>query len=322
MNLDIKANRLSERGATMLEFAMVAGVFFMLIMGIVDFSRYMSAKSLLKKATQSAVRQAASIDSLNVSLSSNVTTQDQLDQFVFSSKIIEDNAYRITDGLTLRSGPGNGFRDGADDYRTRILPYRTGGANSRIVHLAIIMPGEEFSWAHPESGALLAEVSTHPTYTNCTSQCDDQYEKLLIEHPIVAEMRGKVNTLLPFLGGDGSLDITVRSFAYRELPAKSSDIPPANPPNGSCPLDVSTCPAGADLNLCSCLIGPGGSPGGGDAGGEQGGDEGTNPGDGTDPGDDGGDGDASNPPGPCTPVEVCPPGRAPNGCSCVHVLGG
>jgi len=62
----IKFNRREEKGATIIEFALVIGLLLLLVFGIIDFSRFMSAKSVMRKATQAAVRQASTIDGINI----------------------------------------------------------------------------------------------------------------------------------------------------------------------------------------------------------------------------------------------------------------
>jgi len=68
----VKSSRLrraGRRGTTLVEFAVVAPVFFLLVMGMIEFGRAMMVAALLANAAQ----QGARAGSLNGAQSSNVT---------------------------------------------------------------------------------------------------------------------------------------------------------------------------------------------------------------------------------------------------------
>jgi hypothetical protein len=54
----IKVSRENQRGSTMAEFAVVAGVFFMMIIGIIEFSRLLYTHNALTDATRRGARYA------------------------------------------------------------------------------------------------------------------------------------------------------------------------------------------------------------------------------------------------------------------------
>ena len=58
--------RRSERGASLVEFALVAPLLFLLVFSIIDFGRYMSAASSVNTATRESTRYGSSVgDSAN-----------------------------------------------------------------------------------------------------------------------------------------------------------------------------------------------------------------------------------------------------------------
>lgn len=57
----MKRLRMSERGATLVEFAIVLPLLMLLIMGTIDMGRYMAARSSVNTATREAARYGSSV---------------------------------------------------------------------------------------------------------------------------------------------------------------------------------------------------------------------------------------------------------------------
>ena len=253
MNQFVKVTPKSEKGATIIEFALVIGLLLLLVLGIIDFSRFISAKSIMRKATQTAARQAATIDAIDILPSNGSITPAEFSEYTNSLMAVEDNAYRLSNTLVERSEP----LGGSAEHRLRHLPYMTDGPVSRDVDIAIIMPGGTVARRDPAGGAN--GFATHPTLDVCDQACIDDYDVILRDHPIVAEMRAEIDTFIPWLGNDGTLDISVRSYAYREIPARASDITPAQTPPAACMITDEDCdPLIADTNpdRCRCVPRP------------------------------------------------------------------
>jgi len=329
----------TEAGATMIEFAAVIGVLMFLVLGIMDFSRYMTAKSLLRKSTQAAARYAATIEGMNVSLSNTGTLgTTERDEFFASYRAVEETAYRVSNTFASRSE----VNGGPAQHEIRLLPYVLGTSPldpglPRLItpDIAIIMPGEEVQQADPSNGAPSSQYSQHDTLcpiAGCSNPCSqlnenidcdvinfgDDYQDVLRNHPIAVEMRAEVDTFVPLLD---TLEIVVRSYAYREIPARPSDLEPADMIPQNCTFE---CPPGQIQTSCGvCVVPDPPTPedGGGDG---SGGGDGNNGDDGTgnDQGGDGSGDDSSGDDGPpppppprCDTPTNCGP-RGVCGCNC------
>ena len=177
----------TEKGALVIEVAIIGVVLIFMCFAIIDISRYIWTKSNLLRATQHAARIVASVDGFEENTyilnASNPVDAPNFLRFYKAKSKAENEGYRWSQ-LTLSHSKA--FKDfkakniNSNISSAYLLPYRTpvnfSGVNlpNRVSDIAIIRPGEEVTHADPQTGAALGVVSSHPSLcpTNgCQVQC-------------------------------------------------------------------------------------------------------------------------------------------------------
>ncbi|MHC4876134.1 MAG: TadE/TadG family type IV pilus assembly protein [Planctomycetota bacterium] len=117
-----------RRGAAVLEMALVLPIFFMVVLGIVEFGRAMMVGQMVTNAAREATRLAI------VDGSTNSSVEGWIDEFLESS--IGVTAADVDTTITVTAAPGN------DDPGNEI-----GNAQSRdLVTVAIAVPFDKVSY--------------------------------------------------------------------------------------------------------------------------------------------------------------------------------
>ncbi len=117
-----------RRGAAVLEMALVLPIFFMVVLGIVEFGRAMMVGQMVTNAAREATRLAI------VDGSTNSSVEDWIEEFLENS--IGVDAADVTVTITVTAAPGN------DDPNDEI-----GNAQSRdLVTVAVSVPFDEVSY--------------------------------------------------------------------------------------------------------------------------------------------------------------------------------
>ncbi len=118
----------SRRGAAVLEMALVLPIFFMVVLGIVEFGRAMMVGQMVTNAAREATRLAI------VDGSTNSSVETWVEEFLQSS--IGVTAADVTVNITVTAAPGN------DDPGDEI-----GNAQSRdLVLVAVSVPFDKVSY--------------------------------------------------------------------------------------------------------------------------------------------------------------------------------
>ncbi len=97
----LNSKRLARRGAAAVEFALVAPIFFLVIMGIIDFGRMMMVQNIMINAARAGARQAI--------LSGSTTTQVQTTiANCLTPAGISGYTYSVSPSLSSSPAPGTG----------------------------------------------------------------------------------------------------------------------------------------------------------------------------------------------------------------------
>ncbi len=130
MNIQRKSfvRKSSRRGAAVLEMALVLPIFFMVVLGIIEFGRAMMVGQMVTNAAREATRLAI------VDGSTNSNVEDWVEEFLNSALGV--NAADVTVDIDVTAAPGN------DDPLDEI-----GNAQSRdLVTVAVSVPFDKVSY--------------------------------------------------------------------------------------------------------------------------------------------------------------------------------
>ncbi|MBI1312968.1 pilus assembly protein [bacterium] len=118
----------SRRGAAVLEMALVLPIFFMVVLGIVEFGRAMMVGQMVTNAAREATRLAI------VDGSTNSSVEDWIQEFLQSA--IGVDAADVTVDINVTAAPGN------DDPGNEV-----GNAQSRdLITVAVSVPFDKVSY--------------------------------------------------------------------------------------------------------------------------------------------------------------------------------
>ncbi|MCC6220807.1 MAG: pilus assembly protein [Deltaproteobacteria bacterium] len=235
----------NDNGAAMLEFALLFFVFILLILGLIDFSRYYAAKALLTKGTQEGLYYASrgpfsNVDTRQWTISSVSSTGKHRAEYVgylgdpaiSGDKGALQEVIARAEALPLDSAFISTEEWAGIELEQYEMKDPTPGSTATIkTNVAFIRPGESVTLNGNTiyHRTLCASSVTLSAATNGSCKAGkisvaDNYQDVLKLHPFMLLMQARVKTVTPFLP-----DLTVRAQAigYRELVAVGGfPIPP------------------------------------------------------------------------------------------------
>ena len=209
MSFSLKiASKESERGATMIEFALVVIIFLSFILFVIDISRIFTARAIMQSAAFRASNTAANMPNFGANL--NEVSDNTLERFRFlqARELIAAQAVdSATNFFISRSDTDGSIRLINYTHRDN-YPQGEGGPNPFTFDAAILRPGE--SVRETESG----DVLVHPQYSLNFAGGQPRIisKNSLQDHPIVVALAAEVGLFTPFLG---SVRVNVDSVSFR-----------------------------------------------------------------------------------------------------------
>ena len=265
----------SQRGATMVEFSLVAILLLFIVVTFIDLARIFLVQSLLTKGAQEGLALAEKIDNLSI----DNEQLDAADAALYADYTAARNA--VVDAATARI--------------LAIIAERQDVAPDAPVRLQLFTPVDFFNGTPQVTAPIPAlvlrpgdsgtgyggEVLNHPLrcstlYSDCTQPRNawDSMDSMLREFAMQVHLEAVVETYSPWLG---DLRLRGQAMGWREVAISSgfddgvasldelnANHPPPNPSPGDCtPI---SCPSGYywhdDHCECDCLPPDGGCPAG------------------------------------------------------------
>lgn len=222
----------SQRGAMMLEFALVAALVFALIMVFIDASRYLLFQSVLTRAAEQAVNVAKK----DIRFCQDVRTISSptlaaLDDFRNARREIAQVSLSLPSKILYPSA--NGAKHSVLEFKVPDPQYGSSPATgSESLDAALFFPGQIVEYrTKDQGGSVVWNQVPHPTCVNCpeaTEPGPKGWKELLKNHPMVMEVRGTM-PLLSLLGQ--RVDLVGRSAAFQEcVPVGSPGVLPTPTP--------------------------------------------------------------------------------------------
>ena len=213
--------RSSEQGTSMLEFALVSGLFFLLILTFVDFARIYTVQALLTRGAQQAATLGTKINGFGNDIARNdpaaVDYASQLNEYRAARDTIASQAVALSSTVSVFGASTN------PNSPVRILPFvpidETAGTTTQQpgAYALVLRPGDA---AIDFEGRFLHHIQRcSPATPGCPAlnarQPADSMESMLQRFPITVRVQARVHTYSPFLS-----DIMVNgiAMAYREQP--------------------------------------------------------------------------------------------------------
>jgi hypothetical protein len=214
-----------ERGATLLEFAIVFPTLFVLLIAIIDFSRLLLVGAILSKGAENGLNLAKKLPYLETDFRNKLPTDPDYQNFLNARRRVLFEAKRLplsviaTDWNSAASGgvkllPFKMVDTGVDVGLGNPAPDLTYGA-------ALIRPGEQVTFEHNAS----SHTVNHKTLPPIPDPPSQSVENLVTGHPITVELRAQVDMWLPFLG---TLIARGSASGYREVIPRGP-LPPPDP---------------------------------------------------------------------------------------------
>ncbi len=191
----LRINRVREKGATMIELALILVLFLAFIFAFIDFSRYFAVKATLTRGCQRGVNFASTQPTVNA----------------------EDNSYNLLLPAIQAEAliaPKSTFFAQPSAYSQVMHKYARGTTDEPNSNVLVLRPGEVARRKDPSGNYFNV---TYPITVPADALASTMQARLN-NYPVYVEMTGTVYTTLPFLP-----DLTVRSsaFGYREPSATS-----------------------------------------------------------------------------------------------------
>ncbi len=277
----------NEKGAAILEFALVGGLFLMLVLAIIDLSRYYALQALLTKGAQNGLALAKTIPNLDIDVQELASVCDHFDpntEQTLYQECLNENYQDFLDAraeviieaarlplATLADEPnsdtGSELIAYSMDDTTFMTTVPTGQTNFSNLSAAVIRPGDQAYLGALEDNYVIE----HPSICAKSGSCikgqrkrkdGEQYETLLRNHPLVVTLRADVNMILPMFG---STTIEGTAMGYREVNSKTQtgELPDElrcldtaekcnNGPNNNFTLDPDTCDCQCSITDADC----------------------------------------------------------------------
>ena len=240
-----------ESGATFVEFALVALIVFLMVLALIDTGRYLFYQVVLTRAAEQAVNWAKKDSRLTNdiraishptagSLNAYRAARDETAAIAVQFAATQFNSSASADGKKLRSmrmpEPASGWIPGADGIDR---------------DAALIMPGQTVQVVTGNGATQNIDHPTCAVAAGCTqveTPGTGGWEKLLIDHPLIVQIRGQLPLYL--LLNQAQLEIVGQAAAWQErVPIGTSPAPNVTP---TATLSVVPTPTPGPT-LCSAL---------------------------------------------------------------------
>lgn len=212
--------RLAERGATMVEFALVGSLILVFVLAIFDVSRYLLARNVLTKAAQTAAHLAKKNQDLSLEYRDPYNNYQDVLTVEAAKSAVLDEALAVP-LATMFSSSDSGSSMRLFSYSTWSSAYTTHDRDGLL-----LLPGEKAevmdqiemgSSTYSYTYSFPIETLVHPTCWACTewkTKGKKGLEETWLNHPIIAEVRAKVPLLLL---ANRSVVVTGRAVVWREV---------------------------------------------------------------------------------------------------------
>jgi hypothetical protein len=200
---------LDSRGVSLIQFVFVFPVLFVVVVGIIDFSRFLAVQAVLQKGAESGANYATKIPNLDINIDGLQATDDDYKIYDLVRKRVLKEAVRTP--LSTLVGD-----IGAGNTSAKLVPFQYDDA--QIVSgtpaptpfdwgAAVLRPGDRVKDANGNwvaHNTVPPDAGGHPPRTP---------EESMKTEPIVVIMQADVKMFLPFLG---TIRATGQATAYRE----------------------------------------------------------------------------------------------------------
>ena len=227
--------KLREAGATFVEFALVSLIIFLMLLALIDTGRYLFYEVVLTRAAEQAVNWAKK----ESRLTSDIRTISNPSE---ESLAAYANARNEAVDIATRFARTQFHPSAAENEKKLILMRMPDPENGWVpaagaveLDAALIMPGQTIQVITINSaGEEVVRDINHPTCSAAQS-CgqlsiagSDGWEKLLIDHPLVVQVRAQFPLYL--LLGQADIEIIGQAAAWQErVPIGTSPAPNVSP---------------------------------------------------------------------------------------------
>jgi len=220
---DNHINYQQQKGATMIEFALVIGVVLTFILGIIDISLYYHSLTIVRESARRMTTLAV-VDSDFATDTRTVSnpTPDEIARVVSARRRIVENSL----GIARDSIISNNLADESNNFTYDYSPsgYDNPANSPESLAALLIRPGEVVRSIANRNGAIVQDTNiVHP---NCdpiddsSALCEEQLNIagndawifMQRNFPFYAQVRARVNTIL-----FGTVEVESRSIAWKDL---------------------------------------------------------------------------------------------------------
>ena len=217
----------NSRAATMVEFAMIAPVLFIFILGFIDICRYWSTRVIMQYAANSAARLASELRNIDYNNLLEAPAEDH-DEFLTGRTQV------LTEGVSLPLAMWVAGHDTpeAGVHTVAFTPQDGAGCKNVLnqseaqTDVVLLRPCECYVRVDSQD----ARVLRHPSKPSCDAS-DTNMSSLLVSHPLIVYSELKFRWLFPFVRES---TISTSAIAYRErlwnAPLQETYEPPPPPP--------------------------------------------------------------------------------------------
>ena len=207
-----------ERGAVLVEMALVGLLFLLFSLALIDVFRYLVVRSMLLRGTQDGLNVAQKLTDLALDIRFVDSTSSTYQDFLFA----RDSAIDAAISVPLRSvvsPPGSGGAHVLRQLQNRDV--LSDGVMPLNVSALLLRPGEMA--IDEETNRVIVHPTLCPKGLNCSQpsiQDTDLWTNVLERHPFVMELQAEMPLFLGFFRV--RMPIVVYSAGYRELPTTVS----------------------------------------------------------------------------------------------------
>jgi hypothetical protein len=226
-----KSPNTPQRGATMIEFALIIGILLLLVVGLIDIARYFTARALLNRAATFALAKAQIDPDFQIDLRTAMPATTPYTNFVKARLKIQNSALNLAT-LAINAPSTTPAMTQLNQFQfwdpIAVLPRPT-----YFSDILILLPGQHAIVV--SSG----EIIYHPTLCAVGDGCaygditaGTSFSQILLNHPVVVEARAEFRPLVPLLPTNLPLRIQVYGLFQKVSSAlypPSRSIPPSIP---------------------------------------------------------------------------------------------
>lgn len=198
----------TESGVSIIQFAFIFPILFLLLLVMIDLGRVLCAKAILTKGAENGLNLAMKIPNLDIDIREHGKNETEHIRFRTAREIVLEEAEALPLGtLFTPSDKSSSMTLVAYAYTDKELG---GGEVKSKYDAALLRPGEKVEVEKEGSNKWF----NHKTlaYTGAAAP-NQRPEDLLKSHPIVVELRGKVTTFFPFFD---EFVVTGSAVGFRE----------------------------------------------------------------------------------------------------------